>query len=83
MSKFALGFYQVDIAHRDQVSLVIDLDHVQDHDADLYDAIVENTRRYAGLFGDVVHEILPDYKEREVCNYLRLNFMPKYIALIS
>lgn len=73
----------MDIAHRDQVSLVIDLDHVQDHDADLCDAIVENTRRYAGLFGDVVHEILPDYKEREVCTCLHWNFMPKSIALIG
>lgn len=64
--EFIYGKQLVDIAHREQVSLVIDLDHVSDHDVDLCDAIVENTRRYVTLFADVVQELLPDYKEKEV-----------------
>lgn len=62
----------MDLAHREQVSLVIDLDHIQDHDAELCDDIVGNTRRYVGLFADVVHEMLPDYKEKEVRSFLQL-----------
>ena len=59
-------FVQVKIAHREQVALTIELDDVAEHDADLCDAVVENTRRYVALFGDIVHEILPNYKEKEV-----------------
>jgi len=56
----------VNIAHREQVALTVDLDDVSSHDPDLYDAIVENTRRYVGLFADIVQELLPSYKQREV-----------------
>lgn len=55
------------MAHREQVGLWIDLDDVYNHDPDLVDAIIENTRRYMNLFADVVQEILPEYREREVC----------------
>lgn len=58
--------WQTKLAHREQVSLVVDLDHVSDHDPDLADAIIENTRRYVTIFSDAVQEILPDYKEKEV-----------------
>uniref|UniRef100_A0A0L8GNE7 DNA helicase n=1 Tax=Octopus bimaculoides TaxID=37653 RepID=A0A0L8GNE7_OCTBM len=54
------------LAHREQVSLVIDVDDVAESDPDLADGIVDNTRRYIALFGDAVHELLPEYKEREV-----------------
>lgn len=57
---------QVSIAHREQVGLTIDLDDVSNHDPDLCDAIVENTRRYVGLFADVVQELLPSYRQKEV-----------------
>lgn len=54
------------LAHREQVALVIDVDDVAESDPDLADGIVDNTRRYITLFGDAVHELLPEYKEREV-----------------
>lgn len=57
---------QVKLAHRDQVQLCIDLDDVAVHDQDLADAIIENTRRYMNLFADVIQELLPEYREREV-----------------
>ncbi|KAL4220076.1 Mcm2-7 hexameric complex component [Mactra antiquata] len=63
---FVYGQQLVQIAHREQVGLTIDLDDVYDHDPDLAEAIVENTRRYASIFAEVVQELLPDYREREV-----------------
>ena len=48
------------------MSLLIDLDDVHEHDPDLSEAIVENCRRYVNLFADVVSEMLPTYKEKEV-----------------
>jgi hypothetical protein len=42
------------------------LDDVHDFDSELAEALASNTRRYVGIASDVVHEILPDYKEREV-----------------
>ncbi len=64
MYPFAL---QTRIAHREQVSLVIDLDDVMEHDPELAEAIVENNRRYQALFADAVAQLLPQYKERDVC----------------
>ena len=49
------------------MALNVDLDDVQEHDPDLCDAIMENARRYTRLFADVVQELLPNYKEKEVC----------------
>lgn len=57
---------KVHLAHREQVALTIDLDDLADYDPDLSEAIVENTRRYTGIFSDVVQDILPNYKEKEV-----------------
>lgn len=54
------------IAHREQVALTVDLDDLSSHDPDLCDAVVENTRRYVGLFADVIQDVLPSYKEKEV-----------------
>ena len=48
-----------------QVSLTIDLDHVQDHDPELAEAIRGNTRRFSLLVSDVVWEMLPEYRERD------------------
>jgi DNA replication licensing factor MCM7 len=48
------------------VALTIDIEDVTEHDPDLAQAMVENTRRYINLFADAVQELLPDYKEREV-----------------
>lgn len=56
----------VKIAHREQVLITIDLDHLQEFNEGLAEAVVENSRRYAAMFSDVIMEILPNYKEREV-----------------
>lgn len=48
------------------MALIIELDDVHDFDSGLAEAIACNTRRYVSIASEVVHEILPDYKEREV-----------------
>lgn len=50
------------LANREQVLLTVYLDDVEQFDAELAVAIVDNTRRYVGLFSDVVQELLPEYK---------------------
>lgn len=57
---------QVQLAHREQVAMYIDLDDVAEDDPELVDSICENARRYTRLFADAVQELLPQYKEREV-----------------
>ena len=47
------------------MSLTIDLDHVQEFDPELADAIRNNTRRYVLLASDVVWEMLPEYREHD------------------
>jgi DNA replication licensing factor MCM7 len=47
------------------VSLTIDLEHVEEFDPELAEAIGGNTRRYILLVSDVVWEMLPEYRERE------------------
>lgn len=54
------------IAHREQVGLFIELDDVMDFKESLAEAIIANTRRYINLFSDVVFELLPSFKEKEV-----------------
>lgn len=44
----------------------IELDDVHDFDDELAIAILENARRYENLMSDLVYEILPNYKEREI-----------------
>ena len=53
------------IAHREQASLTLELDHVQEHDPDLAEAIRNNARRYTLLTSEAVSEMLPDYRERD------------------
>ena len=48
------------------MGLTVDLDHISEYDPDLEEAIIENTRRYTKLFGEAVHELLPQYKVNEV-----------------
>lgn len=59
---------QVNIAHREQVGLTIDLEDLETFDPELSEAVLENTRRYVNLFANVVQDMLPDYKEKEVCD---------------
>ncbi|OXU18408.1 hypothetical protein TSAR_003089 [Trichomalopsis sarcophagae] len=54
------------LAHRDQVALIIDLDDVKDFDDELAEMITKNTRRYVNLLLDLVQSILPDFRERAV-----------------
>ncbi|XP_076435363.1 DNA replication licensing factor mcm7-like [Babylonia areolata] len=63
---FVYGQQLSKLAHREQVAMYIDVDHVQDYDPDLADAIVENTRRYVSIFSDAVQDLLPDYKQKEI-----------------
>jgi DNA replicative helicase MCM subunit Mcm2 (Cdc46/Mcm family) len=48
------------------VSLIIELDDVQDFDSELAKAIASNTRRYVNVAAEVIYEMLPQYEEREV-----------------
>lgn len=54
------------MANREQTSLVIDLDDVASVDPELAEAIHDNTRRYSQIFAQVVQEMLPELKDRDV-----------------
>jgi DNA replication licensing factor MCM7 len=56
------------VAHREQMSLFIDLNDVAAHDQELCDAIVDNAKRYSNIFADIVQELLPEYKDKEVAH---------------
>ena len=64
--KFKYAEQLTALAHREQVSLHIDLDDVAEQDEDLAEAMRENTRRYNMLAAEVIESLLPDYKERDV-----------------
>uniref|UniRef100_A0A8C9VPG4 DNA replication licensing factor MCM7 n=1 Tax=Scleropages formosus TaxID=113540 RepID=A0A8C9VPG4_SCLFO len=63
---FKYGAQLVSLAHREQVALHLDLDDVAEEDPELVESICENTKRYVGLFADAVHELLPEYRQKEV-----------------
>lgn len=63
---FKYGETLTKLAHREEVALVCDLEDLVDFDPELSDNVIENTLRYQSIFADVVEELLPDYKEREV-----------------
>lgn len=54
------------IAHREQVPFTVELEDLHEQDADLATAIANNTRRYVNLVSELVSELLPDYKTRDV-----------------
>ena len=58
--------YQTQVANRDQVCLEIDLEHLKEHDDDLCQAVLTNTKRYLNIVSDAVHELLPQFKTKEV-----------------
>ena len=62
-----LLYIQVHLAHREAVTLEVDLDDVASHDEGLSDAILSNTKRYSNIFSDVVQELLPIYRDKQVC----------------
>lgn len=57
---------QVALAHREQVGLFVELDDVAEEYPELVESICENAKRYGSLFADAVHELLPEYKEKDV-----------------
>uniref|UniRef100_A0A1A7W9R7 DNA replication licensing factor MCM7 n=1 Tax=Iconisemion striatum TaxID=60296 RepID=A0A1A7W9R7_9TELE len=63
---FKYGVQLVQLAHREKVSLVVELDDVAEEDPELVESICENAKRYTNLFADAVHELLPEYKERDI-----------------
>lgn len=63
---FIYGQQLVKLAHREQVLLTVDLDHLAEFNEGLAEAVVNNSRRYAAMFSDVIAEMLPNYKEHEV-----------------
>ncbi|CAH1643254.1 unnamed protein product [Spodoptera littoralis] len=54
------------VAHREQNAFVVDLDDLHDANEELAEAVRQNTRRYTTMVSDVVYEMLPDFKHREV-----------------
>lgn len=54
------------LAHREQVSLLIELDDVHDFNEELAEAIKNNTRRYTSMAADIIHEVLPTFKEHDI-----------------
>lgn len=54
------------LAHRDQVSMCIELDDVSDFNDDLAIAMKTNTRRYVNLVSDIVFEMLPTFVQKDV-----------------
>lgn len=46
--------------------MYVELDDVHDYNEELANAIIDNTRRYSNLVSDLIFELLPKYKEREV-----------------
>ncbi|XP_066588557.1 DNA replication licensing factor Mcm7 [Prorops nasuta] len=54
------------VAHREQISFMIELDDLHEFDDELAVAVANNTRRYINLAQELIQEILPDFKERPV-----------------
>lgn len=77
------GLQLTKLAHREQVALTVDLDDVHDFNEDLAEAIVENARRYTALFGEVIQEVLPDYKTREVATKDSLDIYIEHRLMIE
>lgn len=54
------------LAHREQISMYVELDDVRTFDDELAQAALNNTRRYSNMVSDIVFDLLPTYKEHEV-----------------
>ncbi|KAL5290037.1 MCM7 family protein [Megaselia abdita] len=63
---FVYASQLVKLAHREQTMLTIDLDDLQEFNESLTEAVKLNCRRYSTIFSDVIMEMLPSYKEREI-----------------
>lgn len=56
----------VKVAHREQVSFVVDLDDVEQLDQQLAEAVINNAKRYVQLFSTILDEILPDFRVNDL-----------------
>ncbi|KAL0281612.1 UNVERIFIED_CONTAM: hypothetical protein PYX00_002546 [Menopon gallinae] len=54
------------LAHREQVAMYIELDDLHLYDSDLCDRVVGNTKRYISFLNEIVLNLLPQFKTREV-----------------
>jgi DNA replication licensing factor MCM7 len=73
------------LANREQVSLCIDLNDLASMDQELADACIENSKRYNELFYESIHELLPEYKDKEVTSFsifLIINFFFQYYCVV-
>lgn len=66
MKVFKYSNQLTNLAHREQVAIYIEIDDVESYNSRLAESIVANTRRYTLLFSEVIYELLPQFKEREV-----------------
>lgn len=72
--KFKYARQLTEIAHRDQVSLSIDLADLEtycegaanEYEGKLAQRVLKNCKRYLSILYNIVQDLLPDYKEREV-----------------
>lgn len=65
---FKYGEQLMNIAHREQTVLTVDIEDIEETDPELAEAVLNNTIRYTDIFSDVIYEMLPSYREREVEN---------------
>lgn len=57
-----------------KATFVVDLDDLHETNEELAEAVIKNTRRYTNMVSDVVYEMLPDYKHKDVSyNLILLN----------
>ncbi|XP_046668359.1 DNA replication licensing factor mcm7 [Homalodisca vitripennis] len=54
------------LAHREQVALYVELDDLDTFDSDLAENVLNNTRRYSNILSEIIYELLPSYKVKEV-----------------
>lgn len=54
------------LAHREQIAFSVELDDLHEHDEELAQAILSNTKRYVNMVSDIVYELLPTFKEHDV-----------------
>lgn len=52
----------VALAHRQETILFVDLDELEQFDAELCQAILQNTKRYHSIFCSVIDQVLPDFR---------------------
>lgn len=55
-----------------KATFVVDLDDLHETNEELAEAVIKNTRRYTNMVSDVVYEMLPDYKHKDVSDNLIL-----------